>query len=57
MIDARRMNRRGVLAAGSGLALAAATGPVWAGAKDADARLDALWTPSFRPGWTGLPNW
>lgn len=42
MIDARRMNRRGVLAAGSGLALAAAAGPVWAGAKDADARLDAL---------------
>nr|WP_312445348.1 DUF885 family protein [Brevundimonas naejangsanensis] len=42
MIDARRMNRRGVLAAGSGLALAAAAGPVWAGAKDADARLDAM---------------
>ncbi|WP_278069108.1 DUF885 domain-containing protein [Brevundimonas sanguinis] len=42
MIDARRINRRGVLAAGSGLALAAAAGPVWAGAKDADARLDAM---------------
>ncbi len=56
MIDMTRMNRRGMLAAGSGLALAAASGPAWAETSTADAQLDALLDGQLQAGLDRAPE-
>lgn len=55
-MDMTRMNRRGVLAAGSGLALATGAGPVWAAEGSADAQLDALLNRQLQAGLDRAPE-
>ncbi len=56
MIHMTRINRRGMLAAGSGLALAAASGPAWAETSTADAQLDALLDGQLQAGLDRAPE-